>query len=307
MTLPARTAAATLIVASLLAACGGEPEVPAESPEGAVDAEVSAGGAAPEDTADDVAVSAPASDASDDDALAGLADVDLGETVWIFRPGANLPESVQVPLSGGSAQVDGVSYTLGEVLTLDLSGDGVEDAAAQLTRLDGNAVDDQWYLWIATDDGPVQVTLPVARTAGCGTVTESVTVVDEGLQIHEYRRGPGEDGLACSERGSDERTRVIAAVEARNAGEWWPVQVAPEGGFGGLCPTATDLDGFPHDGALYAAPDTSAPEITGGEPVGVASVEAWPVYGEPFGAWLLLAVMDIEGGNLRCAWSEVSG
>lgn len=311
---PAGILAPVLLSTVLLAGCGGagEPSAsPTATPDdaGATDAGTPVTAAATATPAEEDTGAATESSAATTaaPAVAGMDTVDLGELDWAFRPGANLPETVQVPLSGGTADIDGVTYTLGEVLTVDLTGDGVEDAAAQLTRLDGNAVDDQWYLWVATEDGPVQVTLPVARTASCGTVTESVSVVDEGLQIHEFRRGPGEEGLPCSERGGDERTRVVAALEARNAGEWWPVQVAPAGGYGGICPTATELDGFAHDGALYAAPDTGAPEITGGAQVGVASVEGWPVYGEPFPGWLLVAVVDIEGGNLRCAWSEVPG
>lgn len=311
----------TVVVAlcCVLSGCGASaPDPPAAVTE-ATAADPSAATAAPAGPAVTTATTSPPTEPAPEPApeptprateapvATGLEEVDLGEADWLFRPGASVPETVPVPLRGGTATVDTVTYTLGEVLHVDLNDDGLLDAAAQLTATDGNGLDDQWYLWVATDGDPYQVSLPIARTARCGTVTESVSAVPGGIEVHELRRGPGEDGLDCASTGGDERTRTVAVVEARNTGEWWPAQVAPAGGFGGLCPTAVELDGFPHDGPLYAAPDAATPPVTGGGSVGVFALEGWPVYGEAFPGWVLVGVVDTVGGNLRCAWSEVTG
>lgn len=235
----------------------------------------------------------------------GLEETDFGNLTWTFRPGGNLPETAQVDLVDGGA-VDGTArFELGEVVLAELTSDDRTDAAVQITRLDGNAIDEQWYLWVAGEDGPVQVTLPVARMAHCGTVTHSVTAVGSGgVQIHESRRYIGEDGLACTETGTDERTRVVHAVEARNTGEWWPVQTGPVGGFGGLCPTAADYETVTYEGPLHAAPDASVDGGTGnGRSLEVFGLEPWPVYGEPFPGWVLVGVKQDE--VLSCAWAEI--
>ena len=252
--------------------------------------------AAPDPTA--TTEPAPASPES-----AGLEETDFGNLSWVFRPGGNLPETVQVDLVDGKAEDGLVQYSLGEVVHAELTGDEQIDAAVQLTRLDGNAIDEQWYLWVATADGPAQVTLPVARMARCGTVTHSVQAVDGGVQIHESRRNIGEDVLACTDTGSDERARVVSAIEARNDGEWWPVQTGPVGGFGGLCPTAAEYESVPYDGELHAAPDATVDAgITNGAEVGVFALEPWPIYGEPFPGWKLVGVQ--QDGVMSCGWVE---
>lgn len=236
-------------------------------------------------------------------AAVGLEDTDFGNLAWVFRPGGSVPETQQIDLVDGVATDGAVSYQLGEVLLAELTGDDRIDAAVQITRLDGNAIDEQWYLWVATDEGPVQSTLPIARTSRCGTVTHSVKAVDDGIEIHETRRTLGDESIPCSDAGSDERTRTVRAMEARNTDEWWPVQTAPIGGFGGLCPSTAHLHQWENDGPLYSVPDTAA-----GEPVEVASgiieLEGWPVYGEPFPGWVLVGVQ--HGDAEACAWAETA-
>lgn len=238
-------------------------------------------------------------------APAGLEDTDFGNLTWVFRPGGSVPETQRVDLVDGVASDGMVSYELGEVILTELTGDDQIDAAAQITRLDGNAIDEQWYIWIATDDGPVQSTLPIARMARCGTVIHSVTAVDGGIEIHETLRRVGDESIPCSDPGSDERTRTVSAIEARNVGEWWPVQTAPFGGFGGLCPMNTHLDAYPNDFDLYPVPDTAASETISFEGAsGIFEIDAWPVYGEPFPGWVLVGVQ--QGDARGCAWAERS-
>ena len=251
----------------------------------------------------------PAADAEDETtaevveepAPVGLEDTDFGNLSWVFRPGGSVPDTQQVKLVDGVAADGMVSYELGEVLLAELTGDERIDAAVQITRLDGNAIDEQWYLWIATDEGPVQSTLPIARMSRCGTVIHSVKAVDDGIEIHETRRTLGDESIPCSDPGSDERTRVVRAVEARNVDEWWPVQTAPISGFGGLCPRTAHLHPWENDEPLYSVPDTTA-----AEPVeaasGIIELEGWPVYGEPFPGWVLVGVQHDDAE--ACVWAE---
>lgn len=233
----------------------------------------------------------------------GLEETDFGNLTWTFRPGGNTPETVQFDLVDGAFDDGMVRYELGEIVSAELTGDDRMDAAVQITRLDGNAIDEQWYLWIAGDDGPVQLTLPVARMSRCGTATHSVTAVESGgVQIHESRRNIGEEALACADIGSDERTRIVHAVEAGSIGEWWPVQTDPVSGFGGLCPTAADYETVSYDGVLRPAPDVSVDGGATDGPAQVFGLEPWPVYGEPFPGWVLLGVKQDD--VMSCAWTE---
>lgn len=238
-----------------------------------------------------------------EEASFGLEETDFGNLSWVFRPGGNVPETLQIELVDGAVNDGMVSYELGEVVLAELTGDDQIDAAVQITRLDGNAIDEQWYLWIATEDGPVQSTLPVARMAPCGNVTHSVAAVEGGVEIHETRRSVADESVPCAEPGSDERTRTVSAIEARNVGEWWPVQTEPFNAFGGLCPGTVHLDTYPNDDVLYPVPDleAGAPLALEDAPA-VFEIESWPVYGEPFPGWVLAGVQ--HGGELGCAWAE---
>lgn len=237
------------------------------------------------------------------EAPVGLEEADFGNLSWVFRPGGNVPETVQIEPVDGQATDGLVTYEIGEVVFSELTGDERVDAAVQITRLDGNAIDEQWYLWVATDDGPVQSTLPVARMARCGNVTHSVTAVEGGIEIHETRRSVADQSVPCSDLGSDERTRTVQAIEARNTGEWWPIQTAPFSAFGGLCPSTTHLDTYANDATLYPVPDLEAgTPLSLDEAPEVFEIEAWPIYGEPFAGWVLAGVA--QDGELGCAWAE---
>jgi hypothetical protein len=235
---------------------------------------------------------------------AGLEETDFGNLTWNFMPGGNHPESMQIEMVDGKATDESIEYTVGEVVLSELNGDDRIDAAVQLTMLDGNGFNEQWYLWIATDDGPDQVRLPVANMARCGTAIHSVTAADEGgVVIHESRRYFSEEmTLSCADVGTDERTRTVSVLDIHDAEEWWPVQTAPVGGFGGLCPISADNHADPYTGQMYAGPDTRFPEVTEGNSVGIFPLQAWPVYGEDFPGWTLVG-MTWDGG-MSCAWVE---
>lgn len=232
-----------------------------------------------------------------------LTGFDFGSAPWVFRPGGGSAETIRLDVVDGQAEQDTIQYVVGEPVYADVTGDGVADAAVPITARDGNGIDEQWYLWLATENGAQQLTLPIARTARCGTFTESVVAVDGGIQVHEFRRTIGEDALPCAQNGTDERTRVITAAPVGPNGVWWPVQTGPIGGFGGLCPTVAQYEGYPFTGELRVAPNPDAAEITSGRQVVVAELEPWPVYGEDFPGWTLVAVRT--GDVFACAWAEV--
>lgn len=235
---------------------------------------------------------------------AGLEETDFGNLTWSFMPGGNQPESMQIEMVDGSATDESIEYTVGEVVLSELNGDDRIDAAVQLTMIDGNGFNEQWYLWIATDDGPDQVRLPVANMARCGTAIHSVTAAEGGgVVIHESRRYFSEEmTLSCADVGTDERTRTVSVLDIHDAGEWWPVQTAPVGGFGGLCPISADNHADPYTGQMYAGPDTRFPEVTEGNSVGIFPLQPWPVYGEDFPGWTLAGMTSDSG--MSCAWVE---
>lgn len=287
---------ALLLAAGLLVGCGS----PA-APSGGSAAEADADGGALEPGAGAEPTIEP-----EPVTPAGLEETDFGNLTWTFMLGANRPERTQLDMVDGKAMDGPMEFSVGEVVLSELNGDDRIDAAVALSRADGNAFEEQWYLWLATDDGPRMVTMPIAHTSRCGTAIHSVTAADGGgVVVHESRRAIGEDmSLACVDVGSDERTRTVSAIEIRNSGEWWPVQTAPVGGFGGICPVAADYHADPYTGPMYAGPDTGSPEVTGGDQVTVFPLEPWPVYGEDFPGWQLVGL--IHDGVMACAWAETS-
>lgn len=216
------------------------------------------------------------------------------------------PETTRVRITDGRAQQGPFSYVVGEPVLADLTGDGLADAAVQITEENDGIESVHWYLWVADGDGGAeQISLPIARTTRCGTTTVSVKAVRRGIEVHELRRAIGEaESLPCSEPGTDERTRVVRAERAGGNDEWWPVEVAPNRGFGGLCPTAAEYEGYPWAGPLFVGPNRTSTRVEPGQTT-VFSVEGWPVYGEDFVGWSLVGVR--QGDDFSCAWTPPRG
>lgn len=229
---------------------------------------------------------------------------DFGNTDWAFVPFTESYPPVNVTLQDGTAELDGTTYTVfaDEVILSDADGDGDHDALVPIEAFaGGNVVDRQWYLWATHDDSAVQVELPVARTLNCSTFTEKVTAVEGGFEIHEFRRGIGEDQLACTERGTDERTRTVGISDRGPDGALWPIQIAPLTGYGGVCPVTAEYDAYPVQVDLYTAPDAGSEvlEQAGHYEWGLGQ---WPIYTETYPDWLLIGVKNDAG--LGCAWAK---
>lgn len=229
-------------------------------------------------------------------------EIDFANTEWLFRPGGSEVQTLTIPIIGGTATVGNVVYTVGETVESDATGDGRPDAAVQITGTQGRTIDQQWYLWIATDEGLVQSEMPFAQTALCGTTTHSVTAAADGFQVEETRRTIGEEQLPCTEGGSDVRTRIVTALPLSDGDAWWPSQPAPVAGFGGLCPVPAEWETSSYTGAIHTLPDDDSPEVSGGAQVQVFGVASWPVYTDIPG-WQLVGMKSAE--TMSCAWMKL--
>lgn len=217
---------------------------------------------APADPAEESPVEEPQPELTAADIAAWAA-----EAEWSFAS-FGLEAPVMVQLTGGTATDDAArTYELGEPVEADVDGDGVMDAALPITRIDGNAAQELWYVWrgIGLDAEPVaeQVIYPVARTTRCGDVTHAVSAGgDGGLQIDLTLRMPHtDDDLPCSQPGTGELTRHVQLEEID--GRFYPVQTEPVAAWGGVCPPSQWLDGLEDVGISgRAAPPASAPIIT---------------------------------------------
>lgn len=232
---------------------------------------------------------------------------DFGNAEWSFVPDTTISPSISLALVDGAAEVNGVQFTLDAegIVFSDADDDGDLDAIVPIEGSGGgNIIDRQWYLWANHEAAAVQVAMPVARTMHCGTYTEAVGAVDGGFEIHEFRRAIGEETLACSEPGSDERVRTVGITDQGPDGALWPVQRAPFPAFGGVCPEAVEYDAYPVSVNVYEVPNAET------EPLAVDGLYEWalaerPIFTTTAPKWRLIGVRTSEG--MGCAWVPASG
>ncbi len=189
----------------------------------------------------------------------------IADAEWTFEDrGPDGPQVIQ--LTGGEAEDDlGRTYTMGEELIEgDATGDGAPDVAVSLTQADGNAVDQQWFIWVgnAAEESETvaqQVLHPIGRSTSCGDAATGVSAAEDGgFEIQENFRHDMEDG-PCAEPGPDELHKVVEVSPAED-GELLPVQTAPVEAWGGLCPrTDSAVSGGPAE--LQAFPGEEAPAV----------------------------------------------
>ncbi len=236
-----------------------------------------------------------------------IEEFDFGNTEWSFVPYTESYPSVVLDVVDGSAEVEGMQYTVvtDKIVYSDADGDGDLDALVPIEAYGGgNSVDAQWYIWADRDGEAVQVGLPVARSIHCGTVTERVAAASGGFEIHEFRRNIGEDHLACVDRGSDERIRTVGISKEGPDGSLWPVQTAPFRAFGGICPVTVEYHAHPLTVDAYAAPSEASEPLDAGERGEIMEwqVAEWPVYANLAPGYLLIGVnVDAQQG---CAWAR---
>lgn len=234
-----------------------------------------------------------------------IENVDFGNLDWIFIPHTQTYPPILVTLSDGTAENEGVQYTVvsNEVVYSDADGDGDLDALVPIEAYaGGNSVDRQWYIWADEGGEPKQVEWPVARTIHCGTVTQDVSASASGFEVHEFRHNIGEEHLACTDLGSDERIRTVGISEPGEYGARWPVQIAPFPAFGGICPVSVEYHAYPTTAEIFAVPDSGASPL---EPIGETpllewQVESWSIYTQSYPGWGLIGLNN--NGNQACAW-----
>ncbi len=146
--------------------------------------------------------------------------------------------------------------TLANTVYSDADGDGFPDAAVEIAVTDGNGYEALWYivLWDKTTRQAVQLDDPFARTFRCGDVVDTVRPAPRGFTVSEHRT---EGALAtCADQPPDAITRTVGVRDG------WLAELAPDKGYGGICPHAIGTDGNhapPPD--LRIAPDENSPRI----------------------------------------------
>lgn len=249
----------------------------------------------------DSASSAESSEQPTQPLVASLREMDWKNSKWIYHNSAQEGDTIAVTLTKGVQRVETANFELGEVVYADLNDDGIDDAAAALQRTDGNFIEQQWYIWVATEDGPSQIDIPIARSMNCGDYIESVEPVNGGVKIEEIHRNIVDEARSCAEGGSEKRVRTVTAVMDPELG-WWPKQTSPTVAFGGLCPAATQMDYIPLNEALFTGPSRNAAKADTSKVKGIIPVDERGVYGVHREGWMLFQVFSSVADQSSCAW-----
>lgn len=262
-------------------------------------------GCGPEDkVAKDDSASEPQPDAQ------AIRHVDLATGTW-----HDTPRATDVTLTGDAPVgdvLDGGQYSLGDLepVYADVDDDGFEDALASLKFVQGNGLDELWYVWLwdPETEAPRQVLEPVARQMRCATAVHRIEGVEGAFRISEKYRDLADIGT-CDSEPPKAVTRTIAVVDGHL------VQQDGHAGYGGLCPQPKAGDGdsvLIEDFELFVAPDADSARIEGddiywisGLPTGATpwlERDDWVLVG--FGPSTGSAAFDEYGPYTPCAWTQ---
>lgn len=239
-----------------------------------------------------------------------IRDVDLATLTW-----HDTPRDKDVTLTGDEPVgdlMDGGQYSLGDLAPAyaDVDQDGFEDAVASLKRVEGNGLDELWYVWLwdPETETPRQVLDPVAQQERCATVVSSVEAAKGAFRFTEKYRDLADIGT-CDSEPPNAVTRTITIADGS------PVQTEGHGAYGGICPQPPAGDAnsvLIEDAQLYVAPDAGSARVDGddiywvsGLPTGSSpwlELDGWVLVG--FGPNTGSATFDEYGPYIPCAWAQ---
>lgn len=206
-----------------------------------------------ESTATSTTSAAPSSTAPAEPQVPDIRDADFGNMTWI-DPIASGDKGAKVRLKNKRAVAYHNKYELGEIVYSDLNSDGVEDAVVSLISGQDNAYWQQYFAWISTDKGPVQVADPIETTQNCGSLVEEVKAVDGGVRVTTFMRSRFQD-TACAEKGPLKQVKTVSVKQFDGEPNYYLIQEKPGLGYGGSCDSEPEGDVVAVQLPVYAAPN----------------------------------------------------
>lgn len=204
-----------------------------------------------ESTASPEASAGPSSTEPAEPQTPDIRDADFGNMTWIDPLLEDHPTKVK--LKNNRAVVDMAKYELGEVVYTDLNADGFEDAVASLEKLDGKAYWEQYFAWIATKDGPVQVQDQIDIGHNCGSTIDKIKAVETGVEVTSYRRSQFKE-TSCAENGPLKDVRTVSVEQYDGDENFYLVRNKPSRAYGGYCDPEADGETIAMKIPVYAAP-----------------------------------------------------
>lgn len=206
-----------------------------------------------ESTAPPEASAAPSSTEPAEPQIPDIRDADFGNMTWI-DPVANGDKDAKVRLKNKRAVAHYNEYELGETIYSDLNSDGVEDAVVSLISGQGNGYWQQYFAWISTVKGPVQVVDPIETTQNCGSLVDEVKAVDGGVRVTTFMRSRFQD-TACAEKGPLKQVKTVSVKQFGDDPNYYLIQNEPGLAYGGSCESEPDGDVIAVQIPVYAAPN----------------------------------------------------
>ncbi len=280
-----------------LSACGGDDAEPEETPEPTQEETPQE---EPTATADGEGAEAPVGDEPEDGDGDGGEDAAeepeagefslaeyLNNTTWTYSSWTHdnhleleIVDGQTVADYGSGEEEATTTFTVGEPVEEDLTGNGTTDVVVRITAETPGMTEILWYAWVGTGDQeqPLeQVPYALAEDQDCFNTVEHVMVVGDAIEVSEEAqplatgaRGVGMNGCNPLEGDADGRehelsTRTVQLEEIE--GSWYPVTTDPQRSWGGVCrtPMAQHPDPWPGASVRVAPPASSETALEGTE------------------------------------------
>lgn len=209
----------------------------------------------------------------------------IADEEWSFSAHGEMEPEVVSFESGAATDEYHRTYEIGVGIEGDANSDGIPDLVVPVTQVDGNGLQELWYVWLGTDDESgvlaEQLMYPIARSTNCGDTVHSVSAIDGGFRVDETLWLPTTDGgRDCASGGTGVQVRDIRVDLIGES--HFPIQMEPVEAWGGVCPRSEWLDGILDDTVeAFAAPVADAPLVVQtGETVGIYDVGDMPLFAD---------------------------